>query len=168
MYKLFIISGMVALCGCSNHKTSDAVSRSSDSVASGQTVHAHAADTIVTGSRPIALAGCYEMVFKKDTATLQLQVNDSTVKGQLDYYLWEKDRNTGQLNGVLRNDLIVADYTFQSEGVISVQEVVFKIKDDTLLQGFGDLVEEKGKVVFKNKEELLFQPDHPFIKVSCP
>jgi hypothetical protein len=148
---------------CSNNKTADTAA-----LPSSQTVHANAADTIVTSSKPVVLAGCYQMVLQKDTATLQLDIKDSTVNGQLNYYFFEKDRNEGQIKGVLRNDIIVADYTFQSEGTTSVREVVFKIKQDTLLQGSGDIIEQNGKVVFKNRDALQFHASNPFVKVGCP
>jgi hypothetical protein len=167
MHKLFILCSFF-LFACNNNKDPNTVTLPPDSLASSQTVHANAADTIVTSSQPMVLSGCYEMVMKKDTATLELQVKDTTVAGKLNFHFFEKDRNEGQLTGVVRNDRIIADYTFKSEGMTSVREVVFKIKDHTLLQGFGDLKEVNGKLIFTNKNDLQFHTDNPFIKVDCP
>jgi len=115
----------------------------------------------------MVLAGCYQMILKRDTATLQLAVKDTTVTGDLRYDWYERDGNTGTLNGVLRNDRIYADYTFQSEGTTSVREVIFKIENGTLLQGFGNLKEEKGKVIFQEPDNLQFQTANPFFKIAC-
>lgn len=63
--------------------------------------------------------------------------------------------------------MIYADYSFQSEGTTSVREVIFKISGDTLIQAFGDLIEKKGKIVFKDTNNLQYINSSPFIKASC-
>ena len=159
-YQLLILS-LVIMASCANEPEK----QSSD--VSGSTVHASTADTIVTNQQPRSLEGCYEMVMKQDSAMLFLDVIDSTVNGNLVYDWAEKDRNSGSIKGVIRKDMIHADYVFQSEGVTSVREVVFKIQDTMLLQGFGDLKEVNGKVVFTDPDRLQFNTDHPFIKIAC-
>ena len=134
----------------------------------GETVHTGPKDTIVTGAKAISLAGCYQMILKQDTATLQLDVKDSTVTGILNFHWYEKDWNEGTLKGVLRENRIHADYTFHSEGMVSVREVVFRIAENgSLVSGFGDLVEQGGKLVFADREALQFQVDHPFLPIPC-
>lgn len=115
----------------------------------------------------MVLNGCYQMMMKRDTAALELTVKDTTVTGSLQYNLYEKDRNTGTLQGVLRNDIIYADYTFQSEGMTSVREVAFKIQDGALLQAVGAVSEQNSKVVFKDQATLQFPTDAPFLKTAC-
>jgi len=159
-FVLFIV------CACNTRTGTN--SASGDTAASAQTIHTNIPDTIVTGARPVALQGCYQMILKRDTANLRLNVKDSTVTGTLEYAFHEKDRNTGTVHGVLRGDVIYADYTFQSEGTTSVREVVFRVQGDALLQAFGDLTEQDGKVVFKDSARLQFQTVTPFLKVACP
>lgn len=134
----------------------------------GGTVHANAKDTIVTDARPVNLNGCYQMTMKRDTADLHITVKDSIVTGTLAYKFFEKDKNTGTIKGVLRDNKIYADYTFLSEGVTSVREVIFKISNSSLLQASGELKEENGKVVFTNVNDLDYNNLYPFIKVDCP
>lgn len=167
MYKLSVLVFMLMLQACSN-AGSDADTVQKDTALSSQTIHTNVTDTVVTGAKPMVLSGCYQMILKRDTATLHLTVKDTTVTGDLRYHWYEKDSNTGTLNGVLRNDRILADYTFQSEGVTSVREVVFKIQDSVLLQGFGELTEQKGKVVFQDLNKLQFLTANPFFKIACP
>ena len=166
MQKLFFSLLIVLVAACNSNTANDTTTLQEG--ATEGSVHAGAADTIVTGVKPIALEGCYEMTLKKDSAFMQLQLQDSIVSGTLNFNFFEKDRNTGTFKGVLRGDKILADYTFQSEGVTSVREIVFLLKDGTLLPGFGNLKEEGGKLVFANREELQYQKANPFIKINCP
>ena len=166
MQKLFFFLSIVLVAACNSNTANDTTTLQEG--ATEGSVHAGAADTIVTGAKPFALEGCYEMTLKKDSAFMQLQLQDSIVSGTLNFNFFEKDRNTGTFKGVLRGDKILADYTFQSEGVTSVREIVFLLKDGTLLQGFGNLKEEGGKLVFANREELQYQKANPFIKINCP
>lgn len=131
--------------------------------------HAGAAPTgIVRTEAPVPLAGCFEMVFKRDSATLRLTVQDTTVSGLLVYKWHERDGNTGTIAGVIRDSLIWANYTFQSEGLTSIREVVFKIRDTTLVPAYGELSEVNGRLIFTDRNNLHFTDDHPFVKVPCP
>ena len=67
----------------------------------------------------------------------------------------------------MQDSLLIADYTFESEGMTSVREVVFKLQGDTLLQGYGERTDQNGKIVFKQKEKLQYDKTFPFIKVAC-
>jgi hypothetical protein len=152
-------------CGCSNNGTSDI--KNSDSI--GASMHTtDAADTLVTDNTPVMLTGCYQMTLKGDTVTMNIDLLDSTVTGNLDYRFKEKDTNSGTLKGVIRDRYIYADYTFHSEGTTSIREVVFKVEGNTLVPGFGDIVEQDKKIIFTNKEAIQFQDETPFLKVTCP
>lgn len=129
-------------------------------------VHAGATDTIARSS--IALQeGCYAMFMKRDTATLSLHIQDTIVTGDLHYRWAEKDHNIGTIKGYVRDSLLMADYTFESEGLTSVREVVFKLKGDTLLQGVGQLTEQNGKIIFTHKDQLQYDKMVPFVKMDC-
>ena len=124
---------------------------------------------VVTEIEPISqkAEGCYYSLLKKDTAKLHLSVNGTEVTGSLDYIRFEKDNNKGSIHGKVIDSLIVADYTFQSEGMTSVRQVVFKIKGDKLIEGFGD-IEMKGDTArFKNVFSLKFLNAQPFKKMEC-
>lgn len=113
------------------------------------------------------LTGCYMLAMSKDTAHLQLQMSGNEVSGTLHYARFEKDSNKGVIKGKLQDSLIVADYTFQSEGVKSVRQIVFKYKEGKLIEGFGE-VEMKGDTAkFKKLSSLKFLRAMPFVKVEC-
>ena len=113
------------------------------------------------------LQGCYLSASDMDSASLKLNVNGNVVTGELKYDRYQKDKNSGMLEGTIKDDLIIADYTFQSEGIVSVREVVFKITDESLLEGFGDIVMKGDTARFKDKTRLSFHGDRPFIKTIC-
>ncbi len=160
---LFLILSS-AFISCNENSTSTGNNKIDST---GDMTHSTATDTLVTNNKPVMLSGCYEMVMKNDTATLNITLKDSTITGNLQYHFQEKDSNSGTLKGVIRDSYIYADYTFQSEGATSVREVVFKIEGDTLIPAFGDITEQGGKFVFTNKNALQYQPETPFLKVAC-
>ncbi len=165
MYKL-LTALVVLLYACND--TSNTAATTNDTARSSQTIHTNVTDSVITTAKPMVLNGCYQMVLKRDTAFLNLMVTDTIVTGTLHYNFYEKDKNTGTLQGVLRNDRIEADYTFRSEGMTSIREVVFKLENGMLLHGSGDLTEKNGKILFQDKSKLQFQTANPFIKVPCP
>ena len=115
----------------------------------------------------LPLSGCYLMTHQKDTAILIIKnVHNNVVFGALQYKWFEKDHSDGFINGVLRDNLIIANYNFQSEGVSSVREVVFSIKNDSLFEGYGKVVVQNDTARFVNTRQLTFMKD-PFVKVHC-
>lgn len=161
--KWWWISTLWLFWACNDNSKPNADNNNIDSTTG---VHAGATDTIVRSS--IALKdGCYEMIMKRDTATLSLHIQDTAVSGNLNYRWAEKDHNKGTIKGYIRDSLLIADYTFESEGITSVREAVFKLKGDTLFQGVGELTEQNGKIIFKQKDQLQYDKTFPFIRVDC-
>lgn len=78
------------------------------------------------------------------------------VSGHLSYNYADKDDNSGTILGEYKGDTLYADYTFVSEGKESIREVAFVKNGATLTEGFGDIMEEGGKVSFKNKATLSY------------
>jgi hypothetical protein len=162
MLKYFAAPLMLLLVACSNNDNIN-----SEPVTQINTVNNQAKNTFDTSARIIDLSGCYQMTIKQDTATLELNVKDSVVTGKLIYDWNQKDSNTGTIRGVVRGDLIHADYTFESEGMTSVREVIFKLEDSLLQQAVGDLDQQNNKIVYRNKSNLDFNVMPPFMKIDC-
>ena len=75
-----------------------------------------------------------------------------SVSGTLDIKNFEKDNSTGILKGTYKNGIILADYTFQSEGMESTSWVAFKKTTDGFIRGFGDVgPETKAESIDINK-----------------
>lgn len=111
---------------------------------------------------------CYLGILKKDTISMSLNIKGNQVSsGKLSYKFFEKDKNEGTLNGEMKGDTLFADYTFMSEGVSSVRQVAFLKKGNTYTEGYGDIEESNGKVIFKNTKQLKFDGKTVLSKVDC-
>ena len=110
---------------------------------------------------------CYQYVSQKDSAFLSLDRKNNQVSGHLSYSLFEKDKNNGTVAGIVKGDTIIADYTFQSEGMTSTREVVWLKKNGQLLEATGDIEEVNGKTKFKNLSRLSFGKSMIFKETTC-
>jgi hypothetical protein len=99
---------------------------------------------------------CFQAILQRDTISIELFIKDSTVSGNLVYNMFEKDDNKGTFSGKISGDIIKADYTFLSEGTTSIREVMFRLKDNTLTEGYGDMEEKVNKSVFKDSSKVQF------------
>jgi hypothetical protein len=113
------------------------------------------------------VAGCYAYTKGRDTVMMSMQIRGKEVSGDLTYNLYEKDRNVGSIAGELIGDTVLVDYTFNSEGSKSVRQVAFLKKGDQLTEGFGDVAEQGGKMVFKDRSKLQFSSMIVLKKDSC-
>lgn len=109
-------------------------------------------------------SGKYLYQKEGDTISLQLQVKDSKVTGELVYKLKEKDANTGTIEGEIKDNVIIALYTFQSEGTTSVRQVAFKFTDKGVVEGYGAVEEKEGKVLFKDINTLNYTDEMILLK----
>src|SRR5690606_31473358 len=135
-YFPYIFFVMILLAGCNNgpsHK--EQLTEPSDVSATGKT-------------GDIAAPSCYLSVTGRDTIYLKLNppVNGK-VTGDLNYLFFERDRNVGHLNGEIKGDTLFAEYSFISEGLSSVREVAFLLDENQVMEGYGDVEEQDGKMV---------------------
>lgn len=128
-----------------------------------------AVDTTFTATHPKAHSNdCYVYIKNRDTASLKLNIDGEELTGELNYNLFEKDSNKGKIAGEMKGDTIIAEYTFDSEGMRSVREVVFVKKDDgNIYEGTGEVMEKGGKMIFKDRSALKFSPAMVFTKADC-
>lgn len=111
---------------------------------------------------------CYSWTSKGSVIEMSFNVNShQEVNGKLSYNIVGKDKNEGTLIGNMKGDTLIADYTFNSEGVSSVREVAFLQRENTFIEGYGDIVSANDKVTFKDKTKLKFDPKNTLIKVDC-
>lgn len=113
--------------------------------------------------------GCYRMVVDKDSAIMQLNLRGAdSVTGTLQYNRYEKDDNAGDFAGKLDSNKVIGWYKFQSEGIVTVRQVIFKIIGDKLAEGYGDLSTAGDTAYFAYPHTLNYEEMHPFQKISCP
>lgn len=122
-----------------------------------------------TGSSPVAVgtARCYAYASAQDTLRLMVSGTGEAVTGTLVYQLREKDRNVGTLRGQMRGDTLFAEYTFRSEGVESVREVAFLLRDNRAVEGYGTVTEQNGKVRFVSGSDLKFGSAFVLTQTDC-
>jgi hypothetical protein len=111
-------------------------------------------------------AQCYQYSGTAGTITMRLEENDF-FSGILVYELKEKDRNGGTIQGKLQGDLLIADYSFVSEGSLSVRQVAFKKIGNNFIEGYGDVVVIDNKAVFKDISTLQFNSDMVLSVINC-
>jgi len=110
---------------------------------------------------------CFVGITNKDTVVLSFTQSDSSVNGDLFYKFNEKDLNTGTIEGVMMGDTLVADYTFKSEGTSSIRQVVFLKHGDEMIEGFGDVEDNQGRMIFRNLSALTFDRSVVVKQTDC-
>lgn len=99
-------------------------------------------------------SGLYSYQQNSDTITLQLTVDGNKANGNLLYALNEKDRNSGSFAGEIKDGILLANYTFSSEGILSERQIAFKLTNSSAIEVYGEVEEINGKMVFKNPANL--------------
>jgi len=128
-----------------------------------------ATDTTLVPTVPVEqkVTECYVYIKNRDTATLKINTENEELTGDLSYKLFEKDSNKGTIAGEMKGDTVIAEYTFDSEGMRSVRDIVLLKKDGKFYEGYGDVEERNGKIVFKNRSKLKFGDAIVFSKTDC-
>ena len=121
---------------------------------------------VIENNNSLPNVACFSIT-SKDTVALSIHISDSIVSGTLVYKLYEKDSNKGKLEGKHYGDTLIANYKFMSEGIESVRQVAFLIKDTTATEGYGDVEEKDGKMVFKDWKSLDFKNGLILKKTGC-
>lgn len=135
---------IVALAACNNPKGTNVSLDVIDSLGSEST------DTLQKNTAK--LKPCYLATIGKDSAFLNITKSDSiNVSGELKYKFYEKDQTTGTFNGTIKTDTLTINYNFVSEGVKSVREITFLVRDEQVIEGIGDYKEKNGEMIYQNK-----------------
>ncbi|MGV3696056.1 hypothetical protein [Flavobacterium sp.] len=108
---------------------------------------------------------CYEVNKYGNIISLRINYDSDNVNGTLSYALQEKDKNTGTFVGQIKDSIIIADYTFQSEGLESVRQIAFKLKGNQAVEGYGEMNSQGTR--FKDVSQLNFDGKMPMEKVTC-
>lgn len=124
-------------------------------------------EVILPVKTPVSLSGCYQMIIENDTATLKIVQQNDSISGDLIYNRYEKDDNTGRFAGKITDDKIIGWYTFNSEGIISIRQVIFKIDSTSLYEGYGDIEQRNDSAIFSYPQTLDYETKHPFLKTDC-
>lgn len=146
-----VVAGFLASCQ-SNKSTEEKI----DSLATSP-------DTSVTN-----VQSCYSYVNDRDTVSLSYIKAGNAIAGNLNYNLFQKDKNAGTVAGIIKGDTVIADYTFSSEGTTSYRQVVFLKKGDQLVEGYGPSQEVDGKSRFTDISKLKFGGQGTIVLSAIP
>lgn len=115
----------------------------------------------------IAKDGCYAYKLNGSKIELQLRyiANSDSITGTLDFAFAEKDSNKGTIKGKIANTVLIADYTFQSEGMESMRQVAFKLKDDKAILGYGEMTPDGTH--FKDVAKVKFDSGIQLTRTDC-
>jgi len=99
----------------------------------------------------------YEYINDKDTVKLSYTANGNAITGTLKSVLSGTHKNTGTIEGIIKGDTIIVDYTVDpGQEKTSVRQLAFLKKNGKLLEGYGPTETKNGKVVFTNTANLKF------------
>ncbi|MCW3115193.1 MAG: hypothetical protein JWR18_3589 [Segetibacter sp.] len=118
-------------------------------------------------AKPQSVLNCYQYANTKDTITLKLVHIGEAITGTLVYNIYEKDKNKGTIQGKMEGDVLVANYTFMSEGITSVRQVAFKMNGNDFIEGYGETETTGDKVTFRNISSLKFNDTMKLSKTAC-
>lgn len=118
-------------------------------------------------TKKVAPINCYRYASNSDTITLKVIHVGNSITGTLVYRLKEKDKNKGTIQGEMKGDILVADYTFTSEGTQSIRQIAFKLEGNSFVEGYGDIVTNNNKIGFKNLDSLRFNPTMKLTEIDC-
>ena len=111
---------------------------------------------------------CYCFTTDRDTVYLVLDPPmGGKITGELSYDFFERDGNIGFIEGRVHGDTLIADYTFLSEGMVSVREVGFLLAEDQVIEGYGDVDYVDGRMVFWHKDSLDFSNGLVMPRIPC-
>ncbi len=117
-------------------------------------------------SKPVNPNDCYEANLDGNIIELQIQYNANNVSGTLTYAFTGKEVLSGEFIGKLENNVLIADYTYQSENETRERQIAFKMIDDQFVEGYGERLKNSTK--FKDISKLEFNSNMPLKKVDCP
>lgn len=110
---------------------------------------------------------CFQFISEKDTIRLMTLTEGTKVTGTLDYSIFEKDKNSGFIKGEIREGLMIAEYTFMSEGDSSKRQVVFKKTEEGWKEGYGEMKSVDEIPVQVNIDSLDFSHQMTLVPIPC-
>ncbi|MFC3198818.1 hypothetical protein ACFOET_14445 [Parapedobacter deserti] len=112
-------------------------------------------------------SSCYLYVNGRDSAWLQLSLQDGSVSGTLRFDNYEIDGSRGTVHGDTSGDTLFVQYDYQAEGMRSVTEEAFLQRGGALIRGAGDREEHENVYRFTDRATIDFTDGQIFQPVSC-
>lgn len=122
-------------------------------------------EVLVPTQEPIV--GCYVDHLGQDVYTLKIISQEfGNFNGTLSFKNFEKDSSSGSYIGTYNDGILLGEYSFRSEGMDSVRQVIFKKSGNSFIEGFGEY-DEAGDH-FKDLDKISFDSNSTFVlSESC-
>ena len=153
--KFFAPALLITVFACNNPKTSTEL----------PTVSVE--DTARVIEAPGDIEECYVGKTGNRIVELSLKIEGRLVTGTLNYLPEQKDKNVGQIKGSMMGDTLLADYTFMSEGIESVREIIFLKIAGGFKEGYAAVKDQNGKMIFEDRKNADFSKSTLLAKVDC-
>lgn len=126
-------------------------------------------DNNISQNSAESIKGCYVATNEKDLYTLNIQSKDGDkITGTLKFDNYQKDSSSGSFVGSYKDGILLGDYSFYSEGMNSVMQVIFEKYGEDFVRGFGELNADGQK--FTNLDNITYDPSSAlavFRKSEC-
>lgn len=94
---------------------------------------------------------CYLLALNKDSTIISLTIDKlGNVTGKMHWKPYQKDGAVGNLSGKKSNDTIIALFDYIIEGSKQLEEKVFVLSDDKLIELIGQLDDKSGILTIKD------------------
>lgn len=110
---------------------------------------------------------CYLKTEGRDTTSIQLNINENDVTGEMNWRPYEKDGGYGTLQGTRTGDEIKAIWSYMIEGSNQTEEVYFKMHGDHLMRKVGELEDPNFDGNLKLKDPDAATYSEMYMKVDC-
>lgn len=115
-----------------------------------------------------SIIGCYVAGTENDIYTLRINSQEEEmVTGTLEFNNYQKDSSQGSFNGIFEDGILLGDYSFSSEGMDSVMEVIFKQRGEDFVRGYGEVTNEGTEFVDTQDIEYEVNDLSFFEKEAC-
>ena len=157
MNKVYVLLFLVLAASCTHHPEEKIV----------ESLKKTYEPSPVVPAAPDSLSGCYQMIIGKDTALMELHLQNDSLSGELRYKRFEKDSNAGRVRLQYNKKQWEGWYDFRSEGKATVRQIIFEYEQGLLDEAYGDVVMKGDSVFYKYPSTLNFERSHPFRKTAC-
>ena len=153
-YSLFLSFSLLAVTACQT-KTEE------------KTTVATQSDTIATSVKTPSENEkmCFEKRFKKDLQSLNITMKGDSISGDYSVAYYEKDGAIGTVKGIRKGDELMLTYTYMIEGNNQIEETVWKLSGNKIMQKSGELKDEKGILSLKYPEKAVY--NDTLIQIKC-
>lgn len=108
-----------------------------------------------------SVLGCYVATLSKDVYSMKVSAQDGKkVNGTLVFDNFEKDSSHGTFSGTYENGILLAEYSFASEGMDSKMQVIFKKVGNDFVRGYGPLNEDG--TTFSDMSQIQYDTNQTF------